>query len=203
MTVYLKKSRQKIAMTLIEMLIVVSIVAVLSAALYQALGGGIRVWHKANEVIIEEDVLVFFEKFNRDINNICFFSQFSLSGGEMSFSFPSILQVYGDKNNPSVAGNIIDQIGMVEYYFDLNNRQIARRQADYPRSLEYKWDEPLPLLKNVKQFRFQYFYQTDNGEHISDIAQNAIPAGVELKLEIEGTRGVRTFERYFNIPMGN
>ena len=82
------------AMTLMEILIVVSLIAMMSVAIFNALSNGMKIWKRSQQMVIEEDIAVFFDKIAHDIRNAFVFSQFRFEGDELRFAFPTMVYLF-------------------------------------------------------------------------------------------------------------
>ena len=56
-------------MTLVEMLIVVGLVSFVMVAIYTSFANGLKVWKRSQQLVIEEDVAIFFDKFSQHFYN--------------------------------------------------------------------------------------------------------------------------------------
>ena len=91
------KIKQKNALTLIETLLVVSFVSLVSIAIYKSLASGIKVWGKAHDLVVEEDIAVFFDKITSDLRNTFYYSDLDFYGENYRMSFPTIVHTLKDK----------------------------------------------------------------------------------------------------------
>lgn len=198
----LQKIKQKRAMTLIEILIVVSLVTGLSIALYQSLANGLRVWKKSQQLVSEEDVVIFFDKISEDLRNTFAFTKFKSYGDTFRFSFPTIIETKRDLfSDTEDSKDYFEQIGQVEYYFDSLNKKLIKRQANYSQALNEEFVQERVLVSSVDNVRFQYYYFTDDGEMESDIFMDILPVGVRIEIEFSDEQGKKLLSRYIEIPL--
>ncbi|HSV43921.1 MAG TPA: hypothetical protein VLJ10_05135, partial [Candidatus Bathyarchaeia archaeon] len=78
----------KISFTLIELLLVASLLSLISVSLYQALSNGLRVWQYTRRLSVEEDVMIFLDKLSADLRNSFDYSLFFFDEGKNYVSFP-------------------------------------------------------------------------------------------------------------------
>lgn len=187
-------------MTLVEILIVVSILGMLSLALFNALSVGLRVWKKAQEVHAEEDIVILFDKLTADLHNVYLYSKIHFEGGFHSFAFPALVRVQVEDQNKEPAWD--EQMGKIEYSYDGSRHAILRRQADYGQALKGTYDEPRVLMSGVKALRFHYLYSTDEGEKWSDVILEGVIAGVDVEVVFEEAFKERVIRKSINIPLG-
>lgn len=195
-------AQNKKAMTLIEVLVVVSIIALLSFAIYTSLSSGIRVWRRSQNVVLEEDIVLFFDRVSRDLHNAFEYSLIKFEGKEDSMSFATIVQVLPDANSGFSQDEYIEQIGKVEYSFDGNNDILLRKEANYSQAVKEKFAAERPVLRSVERVRFRYIYYTDEGEFLSSEMLKTLPAGVEIEVTFSDTKGKRVMRKFVDIPVG-
>jgi prepilin-type N-terminal cleavage/methylation domain-containing protein len=196
--------KKKNAMTLIETLIVVSLVGLLGLAIYQSLANGIRIWDRSREIVTEEDVIVFFDKINTDLRNAFFYSKIRFEGGEYRFTFPTLVYTPQDTRiSDRSEDEYVDQIGKVEYYYDFNEDAVFRRQANYSQALNEQFGEPRKMVGSIGRIKFNYYYLTGDGEIYSTEVYDTIPEGIEIEIEFEDNSGKRIMRKFLDIPVGS
>jgi len=194
---------RKEGMTLIEILLVVSLVSVLSIALYHAVVNGLKVWEASRRVVTEEDIAIFFEKLTHDLNRMYFYSQIPLEGSETRFAFPTVIRTSAEESMGLSEGEYIDQLGKVEYAFELTDRNLYRRQANYSQALDLQYAAPQLLVSSIKGLKFRYFYYTQDGEVYSEDALDGIPSGIEVTVEFSDNKGQRVMQKFIDVPLGS
>ena len=143
--------------TLVETLLVVSMIAMIGLTLYATLSSGVKLWQRGQQFVAEEDISIFFDKIGGELRNSFEYSLIQFKGREKEISFPTLVRapLYSTKKDK---GFYADQIGRVEYYFDSSKKQLFRRQADYGQALAGDFDRERPLLNNIESVQFNYFY---------------------------------------------
>ena len=190
-------------MTLMEILLVVSLVSMVSVALYKVLSQGLRVWERSQQFVAEEDIAIFFEKITADLRNSYVFSKNRFEGTENKFIFPTIVRVAVDAPRGVGHGELADQIGRVEYFYDGQHRAIYKRTANYSRALRNTFDTPQFVAGLVDRLTFRYLYLTDNGELFSSKVLDVIPAGVDVEVLFSDKNGQRSMHKFVEIPIGS
>lgn len=194
----LLKFRTQKAMTLMEILIVISIMGMLSLALYNALSIGIRVWKKSQEIHAEEDLAIFFDKLTQDLHNAYFYSKISFEGGTDYFAFPALVSVQRYDGEEGYS----DEMGKVEYRFDVAHHAIIRRQADYGQALKKIYGAPRVVSSQISRLSFQYLYRTDDGEKWSSQILDGVIAGIDVEVVLKDSLGERKIRKSIDMPLG-
>ncbi|MCK5288146.1 MAG: prepilin-type N-terminal cleavage/methylation domain-containing protein [Candidatus Omnitrophica bacterium] len=141
--------KNKLGFTLVEVLIVTVMLPVISLSIYSAFNNGIKIWKRVNNPAIEEDVNIFFEKFNYDIQNSFKFEGIDFSGKHNMISFPTL--VFSDRMNNRT-------VGQVTYLYDISKRSIIKEEKDYSHIYNIKEGKRKNLLTNIKELEFSYCY---------------------------------------------
>ncbi len=186
-------------MTLLEVLIVVSLIAMIALALYHSLTNGLRIWDKSRQLVVEEDVAIFFDKIRHDLDNTFWYSKIKFEGTEERCSFPTIVHVALDAERMSYQ----DQLGNVEYYFDGLAKKIYRRQASYGEALNGEFGPPQILAKDISRVKFQYIYLTEDEAKYSEQVLEVMPAAIDIEVEFSDRDGRRSFHKVIDIPIGS
>lgn len=189
-------------MTLVEILLVVSMIAMITTALYNCFFNGMKIWERTREFVVEEDVAVFFDKISSELRNTFIHSQLTMNGNNTRFSFPTIIRVIKDSEKEEEA-EYVDQLGQVEYYYDLIERAFLRRQANYGQAVAERWQKPQKVISKVDFVKFRYVYVTDNEEKISDENLEGVPFGVEIEVGFTDKKGRHVLKRLINLPLNS
>src|SRR6185295_6747012 len=113
-------------MTFIEMMLVVVMIGMVSLALYKSFSNGLRVWQKSRQLIVEEDILIFFDKFADDLRNTYVYSNLPMTGDARRMDFPAFVWMPRMNAAPEAKDEFAEQLGRIEYYFDDGKKQIMR-----------------------------------------------------------------------------
>ncbi len=190
-------------MTLMEILIVVSLIAMTSVAIYSALSNGLRVWERSQQLVIEEDVAIFFDKFSQDLRNAFRYSMFKFEGGQQRITFPTIIHMLADKRSGLPQKEYVDQPGKVEYYYDGLEDILYRRQANYSQALNGHFFKKRALIHGVEAVKFSYFYYAEGREIYSPDVLETYPSRVEVEVEFSDKQGKKKMNRFIDIPLGS
>jgi len=189
-------------LTLIEMLIVCALVSMLGLVLYTSLVNGMKIWQRSQKLVVEEDVVIFFDKISRDMRNSFFHSEISVQGDADSFYFPTIVRVLADPKMELAQGEFCHQIGAVHYYFDSFEKKIYRRQGSYGQATQGKLGSSQALVDSVEDVSFEYLYFSEDKEVLSRAIHGFIPDAVKIEVEFSGTNDSHTLTKFIDIPIG-
>ncbi len=199
------------AFTFIELLIAVSIFAVVAIALYSTFFAGIMVWKRSGEGGgLYQDVKFTFDYINRDLKNAVTYTTdeesalvFSGTASEVSFVTlePSFLE-------NGMAGR---ELISVSYGLEEEEGQLTRRAAGISLGLDTEKAEKEILLKGVEDFKFEYCY--DSGDEDEPYLWKEewehegmkVPRGIRLSFLIKsekGGKGASEFSKIIFVPTG-
>jgi len=187
-------------MTFIEITITVSLIAIVSLALYKSFSSGLRIWQKSRELVIEEDIAIFFDKFAQDLRNIYVNSTQYFTGDNSRVSFPAFVWMM-EMNSRGDTNEYKEQMGQVEYFLDYSDNELIRRSANYAQAHMDTFGAQRVLVTGVERISFTYYYLTDDGEIFSEQVLETIPAGIEVDITFKDNKGERNIKRYFSIPI--
>lgn len=188
-------------MTLVEILLVVVLSSMLSIAAYNLLLSGLRIWERAQRLVVEEDVVIFFDKITKDLQNTFYYSRIIATGNEQRFAFPSRVTTLADKKRGLSQGAYVEQIGQVEYYFDGATQSLYRRQANYAQALNGDFGEARVLVHGVDRLKFRYIYLTEDGEIFSDEVLDLLPSSVDVEIFLNKKSEEKLLKKLINIPL--
>jgi prepilin-type N-terminal cleavage/methylation domain-containing protein len=191
------------AFTLIEMLIVASLLSVTGLAVYHAIANGMRVWEYSRRYSSQEDIAIFFEKITADLQNVYQSSLISFDGKAQNIFIPTIVRMPADQGSPD-KGQMIEQMGAAEYYLQAGKRTIYRRQNNYSQALKNKKNiQARALSDSVTRLHFSYFVVEDGELKLKKKLSDEIPASVQIEIDfVEVGGNVRHLQRMINLPSG-
>jgi len=190
-------------MTLIEMILVVSLIAMIGLSLFQALNNGLKIWQRSQQTTHDEDVIIFLQQLGFDLRNTVRYSLIKPEWQPESISWAAVMTTRMDRH---ISGQRIDytqQIGRVEYYFDKGQHAIMRRQANYSQALKEKYGPAQQLVADVRQVRFSLTFAKQKNKDFLDSQEPLIPAALRIEFEIMEPNGHKRYiQRLYNIPLG-
>lgn len=197
-------SAGRLGFTLIEILMVTSLMAVLGLAIYRSVINGLKIWERNSLDSNAEDVAIFLDKIAYDLRNTLRHSSVPMFGNATAVSFSTMVRTLEDERKRATISVItyIDQIGRVEYYYDEVRGSLMRRQANYSQALDRTFGEGRELVKSIRGLQFSYFLPGDGGPQGRETIQGEVPYAVKVSVTfLERTGGVRTMERLILIPI--
>jgi prepilin-type N-terminal cleavage/methylation domain-containing protein len=194
--------RKEDGFTLVELLVVVSLMALIGMSLYAMFGSAMGMMRRVSRSEIAEDVDIFLERFDREISSQILFKGIPFNGKETLLSFPSRIGL--DKKVLLNRG-----IGRVDYFFDESHRAFARSQENLGQI--YKPEEGMKAtvqLEGVSRLKFQYFVYRKVEKTFEwvpewDSAENGgeIPSAVKVEFSCVQEKEPHAFERTVAIPI--
>lgn len=194
--------RQTAAFTLVEILLVTTLTAGISLAIFTCLSNGLRLWDRSRSLMIEDDIAVFFDRFSSDLRNSFFLSTLSFEGSEFRISFPTVVMARTDSAGSRAFEGVADGLGEVQYLFDPGRQSIVRRQANYSQAVRNVWADERELVKGVSRVRFKYYSAGSNETFFIHDAKDSLPSGIEAEIILMSGSVEKTLRRYVSIPIG-
>jgi hypothetical protein len=181
------------------MLLVVSLMSMVGAAVYQAAFNGLAIWRRSEHFGQEQDVFLLLEKMEKDLHNTVDHTSISFAGEGGWISFPAMVRTRADSQNPQQRGTMVEQIGKVVYLFDEKQRSVLRRQANYSQSLKGTFGKEQTIIENVEAMTLQYAYPGVEQMEVKSVA-GGFPLAVIVTLAYTADDGSRQ-ERQRFIPV--
>lgn len=191
----LKISKDKIpAFTLIETLIAVSMMAVIGLAVFAVFSSSIKIWHRLNNVLVEEDVSITLATLGRDLRNSFVFSSVPFEGSGEKLVFATIIYNIDKKD-------LKESIGKVEYYLDKKTGELRRQQYNYSQICKRENIQGRALLKNLNNLHFYYYYPAkETGKYVwNDSIKEGVPSAIKVILEANQAFAACKRERIFPV----
>ena len=174
-----RKNKSDPGFTLIEMIIAVTIFAIIAASIYATFNAGIRMWLKTSPMIeANQRMRIFFNTLSLDLKNIVTYYP-KLTSATSSFA-PSSFSSFGDEEPLNFEGepdrisfmtimNVSDQdgafhgeIARVAYVYDKANKTVKRLVATKREGFDESKAVTVEVLSNVEaeNFGFEYCYKS-------------------------------------------
>ena len=200
---------KKRAFTLIELLVSITIVSLVSIAVYSIFANGISAWRRGNEnKTYARNIRLTSEKMARELRNVFKFSVIALEGTEDSVMFPALIS-----SNPDDEDDYPEtcyEVGRTAYFYDKAKDALCREdRAFFELMDEEEIGEGKVLIQDVSALEISYCYldnATGTYKWKSDWKkeeQDSIPRA--LKIEICFKKGAikkDKFSRVIFIPIG-
>jgi prepilin-type N-terminal cleavage/methylation domain-containing protein len=194
--------KREAGFTLVELLVVVSLMALIGMSLYAMFGSAMNMMRRVSRSEIAEDVGIFLERFDREISSQIIFKGIPFNGKETLLSFPSRIGL--DKRVPLNRG-----IGRVSYFFDESRRVFARRQENLGQIYKPGEEEKATaVLEGVSGLKFQYFIYRKAEKVYEWVPEwdslgngGEIPSAVKVEFSCARGEEPHAFERTIAIPI--
>ena len=196
----MSRERRAQGFTLIEVLLAASLTAVVGLAVYANLASGISMMRRIVGTSAEEDVAIFFEKFERELQNSFHYKEIQFHGEPDTFSFASQI-----KTDPLLGGD--EGIGRITYLYDSSEKSIVRHEQNIHDIFEEKEGNFRTALGNVSDLKFEYLgYDSSQSkfewmETWDSVEQKgAIPISIRIKFIHKTESGSRVITHHVLIP---
>jgi len=189
------------SLTLVELLLVTSLMAALSLAVYQSLSNGLEVWKRSRHVSTEGDVLIFFDRLGMDLSRAMDFSLFRFEGADRSITIPTIVNAPLGRRGSREVEYVLQQPGLARYVFRHDRGEITRESAHYGRALKKEFGPPTSIVTNVTSVLISSFDLIDGRLVKHGAMDHDLPDYVRVVVGFkDDTGGAREFERMFEVP---
>ncbi len=184
----------QIGFTLLELLVALSILALVTAAIAASFAAGVRVWSAAMEVSgAEEATRAELAVLRRDLMNARRFGPLTFEGGPRAMAFP-IVQTFPDALVPG------EQLGLARYWHDPREQALFRQTrpirggGDWSDVAAERW------IAGVEHIAFEYLPFPDDGRAADGAAAwqdewtqtTNRPLGVRIRLRLRTPPDERT-----------
>lgn len=146
-----KRAAPRAGVTLVELLVTVSLMALMGAAIVAVLSGGLRVWQRARTFGTQgQFALLAVDRLRRDLHNVRRSARIPFEGAYDRCAFAAAGQ-------SAVDGSPLPEMGRLGYFLDEPRRRLCRSFVPYrlmrTRDLT---DRCQPVLEDVTRARFSY-----------------------------------------------
>lgn len=155
------RNKSSFSFTLIELLIALSIFAVVAIALYSAFSAGIAVWRRSSEGRdAYQDVKFIFDDMTKDLKNALYLSK----GEESIYAFSGTTSeiIFMALEDTSSEEGPQKEIVKLAYKYDEGQNELIRLRADISNGFDIEKGEREVLFSNVEEFELEYCY--DSGD---------------------------------------
>ena len=196
--------------TLVELLIVASILGMVALAVLSSFDAGFRTFaHIQTFGGTQADVLLAMERFERDVKNAFRLSEITFDGGTKEISFPTVVTRLDEEDNERVS------LGKITYRFDSSQKAFVVKEEGYAGSVagEGSGETSSEILAYIEDLNFNYYFyrkEMEGDQERVDYGWKAVWNGEEegipkgIKIEVVFTSGSRenSLSRTVFIPVG-
>ncbi len=198
-----KKVLRKKGITLVEILLVASIMTFVGLGIYKTFTSGITVWKWIEANRPDGEVLIFFDKVSSDLRNYCDIASSDFNGSSFSVSFlvhnPEYLVV--SENAQSALLFQDDAISRIEYVYIPERKEIRRKMYKYGFTSP---EVDLSSLANVEEATFAFFVSggVGGGFEKKYTLSDQLPIAVEINIKIRNNSdSTESFTKVIEIPI--
>ncbi|MBP7216784.1 MAG: type II secretion system protein [Candidatus Omnitrophica bacterium] len=188
-----KKQR---ALTLIELLLVVALVAIIGIALFSTLRNGIDIWRRFLQPLPQQDLVLAFDRFSQDIKNAVAFSSLPFTGDRQQVNIATVVR------NPLLK---VQGVGQVSYIFDDAHGALLREEKDFSHLYSRGQGIVRPVASGLSMVRFEYyFYDAARKEFVwlNQWNQGKLPLAVRMYATLDDDQDESTFTKTVEILQG-
>lgn len=186
--------------TLMEVLLVTSLLAMTGAVIFQVFNNGFKLWQYADRLNRQQSTAIALDKIGEDLRSTLPVSGIKFYGTAMQFVFPSLVWTAADRNSSRAGEGTIDQIGAVQYRFEPAEGKLYRRQANYSQALKKQWSPDQEVAGGIEELAFSYYAGEKALSRVSLIEN--IPAGVMVQLRMKSAPPDHWLKHYYVVPVG-
>lgn len=191
------KHKQVRGFTFIELLVVVSVIFILSLAIYATFSNGIKVWQRINQPLQQDDLYLFLDRFYLDLRNTFNFGGFKFLGREDNLEFAVIV----DNPSSEMGGRTV---GEVIYSYNEQEEEFRRIEKDFSQAYVDSEGRVWKTIKNIKSLKLQYyFYDKIKNEYLwsNEWLKEDFPLAVRVELELGDGDKIQKFIKTVSIPV--
>jgi len=200
------RAQVKQGFTLIELVLVTSMLAVIGLTLYGTFTNGINIWKTVTQESTTEDISLFFEKISHDLRNSFKMTGVRFKGGKHEVSFPARIKYKGDDG-------LVDSIGRVTYSYDRRKKALKKEEMNYNQIFKKKPGLDRVLTEAASSLNFKYFVYDSEKKDYSWVTswqesdetfgrqiEESLPLIVRVEVGIPGERGEQKFVKNIALP---
>jgi len=182
----IKTLNNKSGYTLVEMIVVVTIMAFIGGVLFTIFSQGLNLWNRANTVRPGINVRFFVEKLTDDLRNAVSYESQALLGSKQAIEIRTL------RKNRS-QGEVFDSLQSIRYDFDVKRRSIILRTIGYPDLLmdNKKNVRESVVLEKIKNWNISY-YTVDPENHTGSWRSSWLgecqPGAIKINIDFDETR---------------
>jgi type II secretory pathway pseudopilin PulG len=194
---YMRDNKGIFGFTFVEIIIVMILVSIISLGIFATLNNGLKIWQKASQRLLTEDLNIFFDKFRSDVKNCFKFTGINFLGSEESLELTAIV------NSPNLS---VSTVGKIIYLYDNADKLLQREVKDF--SQIYNGQDGIVTLRlnNIKSLKFEYYYyDKKRNEYLWEkewTGKSDLPLAIRLTLQLNTSDQDNKFIKTVSIPAG-
>ncbi len=178
-------NRPLLGLTLVELLISLSLVAVVAMTVFGVFSGGLSIWERTQGSGVQARLVeLTLEQIRRDLATARFFEPLGFEGAYDQVSFPSLVTMTYRRDDSELE---VDEPGRVGYWFDFGRGVLHRSEHGYRLVRRYRLrDYRRPVLVGIRRVRFSYAKLESEGKAVgwsgSWEPEDGHPAAVKIEI---------------------
>jgi prepilin-type N-terminal cleavage/methylation domain-containing protein len=176
------KIKKQTGFSLVEMLIVLSIITVLGTTAFMMLSSGLDIWKKATRMSIDHDLRIFVDKLKQDLGAISKYGGIRIRGTKTEMTFPCYIVSAYDPPWLGEQESDLRQINEVAYKYENSHDTLKR---SYRKLYEHDFVTKT-LLRDISSFSFSYFYRQDDKESLKEydkLNEGIVPKFIKINVK--------------------
>jgi prepilin-type N-terminal cleavage/methylation domain-containing protein len=186
--------------SLMELLVVVTLLPIVAIAIYANFRSATAVWKQATMGVSEEDLAIFGNKMDRDLRSAFIYLPMPFQGDDQQMSVATLIVA-----DPALGGT--RAVGQVRYFFDIKKGVIFREEKNVSDIFKEKPGRLSMLLEHVSGFHISYFlldpqYRKYGWKEAWTPAFKGLPLAVKFEFQYNGPDGSQAVSKTFAVPCG-
>jgi len=184
-------------LTLVEMLVATSLMAMVGATTVAVLTGGMKVWQRTVDYgIQEQSALIVLNGLQMDLRNARAFSLIPFKGKSNGFSFARVRPTDFEQQDAP------DGMGRISYTFDARRNVLCRSFVPLQRISRSRDERCQVLLEGVERARMEYLDYADGDDKPrwrSNWEDAGFPLAVKATISLKGERGAARTHTFLGV----
>ena len=174
----------------------------IAVAIFSTFASGLNVYKRVRSYAgTQTDVLLAFEKMERDLRNMFNFSGIDFVGDTKKIAFAGLVKTVDTAGNQKVS------LGRISYYLDDETGALVKEEQDYPQAVSgiEAGQSNFKVLAPIEDINFNYYYFNSETEKQdkkgSWSAGNGIPTKVKIEITFTDDSKTVKMDRTVFIPI--
>jgi len=194
-------------MTLVEMLVVITILSVAGTAVFGTVTAGMKLWARGLRMENEQDARILLDKMTADLRKLTPFSQIKFEGGSDSLFFPAVT-----RGNHFMPGSLsqyypnVRQVEKIGFFYDIAKKAVIYQERTYDEVMRKKQGRIRRVLNNVQSMTLYYYSHYSYDDKLSEkffLKDGTIPKFIKVEIVyLNNLSEQKKVTELIDIPMG-